>query len=352
MMEHCLLTGKKWIKNCGRISYAVAAFALLFLIVCADAQPFYLPTPNTAIFDWKNPEKYFVPTPGRTWESGTFGCVRSDGYQMHEGIDIRCTQRDKNGHPVDPIFATAAGIVVYINDKPSLSNYGKYIVIQHFIDGIEIYSLYAHLSSIRSNLKPGTPVKAGETIAVMGTTSNTRQRISLDRAHLHFELNLFLNDKFPFWFKARYPQERNDHGVWNGQNLAGIDPRSVFLSQRRLNKEFNLADFIKNQTELCAVFVKKTNFPFLKRYPSLIVKNPKAEQEGIVGYEISLNYNGVPFRLIPRSASETRGFSNVHLLRVNAEEQKANPCRRLVMRGSSGWQLTNTGLSLIELITY
>ncbi|GIT05772.1 MAG: hypothetical protein CM1200mP29_11830 [Verrucomicrobiota bacterium] len=30
---------------------------------------------------------YFTPTVGRAWPSGTFGCVRSGGWQMHEGLD-------------------------------------------------------------------------------------------------------------------------------------------------------------------------------------------------------------------------------------------------------------------------
>ncbi|MGC8744774.1 MAG: M23 family metallopeptidase [Verrucomicrobiia bacterium] len=329
---------------------AITLIAATFKTICGFAQPFYLPTPNKAIFDWQNQDKYFVATPGRNWESGTFGCVRSDGYQMHEGIDIKCVNRDKNNRPIDPIYATADGMVVYINEKQALSNYGKYIVIRHYIDGIEIYSLYAHLNSIRANLKPGTVVKAGETIGVMGTTANTRQRITLDRAHLHFELDLFINDKFPFWFKSRYPEERNDHGVWNGQNLLGIDPRAVLLAQRR--QGFNLADFIRNQPELFAVFVRKTNFPYIKRYPSLVVKNPRVEQEGIAGYEISFNFNGLPIKLIPRSPLEAKGFSSLQLLRVNADEQKANSCRRLIIHKDTGWQLSNNGLSLIELLTY
>ncbi len=111
-------------------------------------------------------------------------------------------------------------------------------------------------------------------------------------------------------------------------------------------------NFIKNHTELCRVFVRKTNFPFLARYSPLVEKNPKVDQEGVAGYEIVLNYNGLPFRLIPRAPSEVKGYSYVHLISVNEREQKANPCRRLVMKGPSGWQLTNNGLSLVELLTY
>ena len=53
-----------------------------------------------------------------------------DGQQMHEGLDIRCLQRDRHGEPTDPVMATADGTVVYFSTKPALSNYGKYIVIR------------------------------------------------------------------------------------------------------------------------------------------------------------------------------------------------------------------------------
>src|SRR5580658_3991303 len=102
-----------------------------------SAQPFLLPTANQAIFEPGGQERYFVPTPGKTWLSGTFGCVRSDGWQMHEGLDIKCLQRDRAGEPSDPVMAAAAGVVAYINDKPPLSNYGRYIVVMHKINGME-----------------------------------------------------------------------------------------------------------------------------------------------------------------------------------------------------------------------
>lgn len=329
-------------------------FIIFWILACGStiAQVFVLPTPNQAIYDWRSPEKYFAPVPGRSWESGTFGCVRSDGWQMHEGLDILCVQRDKHGKPIDPIFATADGQVVYVNDKAGLSNYGKYIVIKHYIDGLEIYSLYAHLSEILSSVKPGKPVKAGEQIAVMGTTSNTRQKITLDRAHLHFELNFFINDNFAYWFKAKYPGERNDHGIWNGQNLIGVDPRMVLLLQRREGNNFSLRNYILNQDELCSVFVRSVDFPYLKRYSALIIKNPTVEKEGVAGYELVLNYNGLPFRLIPRAPSETRGYSKIQLISVNAAEQKRNPCRKLVFNNGTRWELSNYGVNLIELLTY
>jgi len=146
------------------------------------AETFLLPTANHALFEKGGEEKFFVGTTGKPWLSGCFGCVRTEGRQMHEGLDIRCLQRDKRGEPIDPVMATADGAVVYINSKPSLSNYGNYILLRHKIDGLEIYSLYAHLSKIRDGLKVSAPVKAGETIATMDARRTPRKHFKRARA--------------------------------------------------------------------------------------------------------------------------------------------------------------------------
>src|SRR5580692_11647246 len=109
-------------------SIRIFAWAIAAAVaVSASAQPFQLPTANHAIFEKGGEERYFVPTTGKTWITGTFGCVRSDGWQMHEGLDIKCIQRDRHGEPTDPVMATADGVVAYINNHPALSNYGRYI---------------------------------------------------------------------------------------------------------------------------------------------------------------------------------------------------------------------------------
>src|ERR1041384_8338100 len=145
------------------------------------AQPFQLPTANRALFEKGGEERFFVGTVGKPWTSGCFGCVRSESWQMHEGLDIRCLQRDKRGEPTDPVMTTADGTVAYINAKPSLSNFGNYIILRHSVDGLEIYSTYAHLREIRRDLKVGSSVKSGENIGIMGHTANTRQGISKER---------------------------------------------------------------------------------------------------------------------------------------------------------------------------
>lgn len=313
--------------------------------------PFQFPTANHALYEVGAELKFLEPTaPDRSWTTGSFGCVRTDGWQMHEGLDIRSQQHDRRGEPTDPVLATADGTVMYINPKAGLSNYGKYVVIRHVIEGIEIYSLYAHLSEVST--ATGRNVRAGDVIATMGRTSNTSEHIGKERAHLHFELNVFVNDNFSAWFKKKLPGERNDHGLWNGQNLDGLDPRDILLAEHNPVKPFSLLTFLRSQTELCRVLVRVTNFSYLKRYAPLVLKNPKAEQEGVAGYEIVFNYNGVVFALMPRAASEIKGTAKVQLLSVNEAEYHAHPCRKLVVQHGSRWQLTEKGRREVEMLTY
>ncbi|MGO8766019.1 MAG: M23 family metallopeptidase [Limisphaerales bacterium] len=326
--------------------------ALLYLAANTFAQtPFQFPTANHFLYESGAELKFFAPTePDKPWTSGSFGCVRDNGQRLHEGLDIRHLQTDRRGEPTDPIMATADGTVVYINTRPSLSNYGNYIVIRHVILGIEIYSLYAHLSAIHPGLTVGQSVKAGDVIATMGRTSNA-ETIGQWRAHVHFELNVLVNDNFAAWFKKASPGERNDHGEWNGQNLNGLDDREILLQEHNPNG-FNLLTFLRGQTELCRVLVRATNFPYLKRYPMLVLPNPVAQREGVAGYEIALNYNGVAFALMPRAASEIKSPAKYQLLSVNETDEAANPCHHLVVKRGGRWELANEGLREVELLTY
>jgi hypothetical protein len=97
--------------------------------------------------------------------------------------------------------------------------------------------------------------------------------------------------------------------------------------------------------------VRATNFPWLKRYNALVHHNPIAEKEGVAGYEIALNFSGLAFELIPRSASEIKGKGRFHLLSVNEVEQQKNPCGRLVAKKGKLWELSNQGIHLLELLT-
>jgi len=331
-----------------RLLFAVATAGLWGAAAGAQS-PFQFPTANHALYEPGQELKFFAPTaPEKPWTSGSFGCVRSDGWQMHEGLDILHLQTDRHGEPTDPVMATADGTVMYVSTRAALSNYGKYIVIRHIVEGLEIYSLYAHLSAIQPGLAAGTAVKAGQVIATMGRTSNTSETITKDRAHCHFELNVFVNERFQQWYNRNMPGERNDHGIWNGRNLNGLDPREILLAER--GGKFSLVNFMRSQTELCRVLVLAKNFPYLKRYAPLVLGNPRADREGVAGYEVALNYNCVAFALMPRAASEIKGTGRIQLLSVNAAEEAAHHCRKLVTQRGGRWQLTEGGRREVELL--
>ncbi len=316
------------------------------------AASFVLPTGNTNIYVPGAEAEYFVPTVGREWPSGTFGCVRTDGWQLHEGIDIKAQQRDRKGEPIDPVLAVADGMVLYINAKAGLSNYGNYMVLGHRIDGIEVLTVYAHLREIAPGMATGTRVSAGDRIGTLGRTANTRSGISKDRAHLHLEVALFLNKRFPQWHSDRMPGARNDHGMFNGQNMAGIDPWKLLLEQRRLGANFNLVRFLQAQPELCRVQVRDTDFGFLKRYPALVENRSDLKAGDVAGYEIVFSYVGTPIKLIPRTSAELVSKSRVHLLSVNEAVQAQHRCRKLVTKAKGKWQLATNGEQLVDLLLY
>ena len=320
--------------------------------VNVGAQSFRLPTPNHALLEAGGETRFFVGTVGKPWRSGTFGCVRTDGQQLHEGWDILATERDKQGEPTDAVRATAAGTVAYVSANPALSNFGRYIVLRHRVEGIEIYSTYAHLRQIAPALAVGQSVAAGQAIGTLGRSANTREGISKERAHLHFELGLPLSDRFTAWQQKNFPGQRNDHGEFNGRNFIAIDPFPVFREQLRLRGDFSLARLLTQQTELCRVRVRATGFAWLRRYPQLVQAGPKGGKAAIAGYEIVLNYHGLPFRLIPRTAAEIKGSARYQLLSVNDAEQQARPCGKLVVKRNGRWQLTGAGERLLSLLTF
>jgi hypothetical protein len=165
-------------------------------------------------------------------------------------------------------------------------------------------------------------------------------------------LNLFYNDHFDAWFKKHYPTERDDHGNYNGQNLVGIDPRLILLAEHEEGPHFNLLDWIQHRPELCRVLVRKIDFSWVRRYPMLIKRDTLASREPIAGYEIALDYNGLPFELIPRAASQFKGSAHYQLISVNAPEYMKNPCRSLVTRYGSRWELAGNGTRLLDMLTY
>lgn len=91
--------------------------------------------------------------------------------RAHKGVDYAAPRGT-------PVLATSDGRVSFLGSK---DGYGKTVVLKH---GGEYATLYAHLSSFKSKLKPGSSVKQGQIIGFVGKTGNATA------PHLHYEFQV------------------------------------------------------------------------------------------------------------------------------------------------------------------
>lgn len=335
--------------------------ALLFLamnvVARADDAPLNLalPTDNTALLRGDNAEFYQViernlhGAISYPWQGGQYGFVRDPietaagpvYTRFHEGMDIRPLHRDARGEPLDEVRAMADGKVVYASRAAGASNYGRYVVIEHRWGGCPYYSLYAHLNTI--DVEAGRPVKQGEKLAVMGHTGSG---INRERAHVHVELNLLLNDHFEQWHDTFFKNEPNRHGIYNGLNLAGLDLPRLLLALRG-NPSLTLPAFLKKEAVFYKVILPASpNLQLPQRYPWMIESAPN---EKPASWEVSFTASGVPCRLIPSD----RVVAAAEIVYV---KPSAIDCRNLTRgevagRGSSA-HLTDSGKALMRLLTF
>lgn len=111
-------------------------------------------------------ERLTAVASGFGYRSDPFTKVR----KFHAGMDFSA----KTGTPV---YATGDGVVKRADNRAS--GYGNHIVISH---GFGYETLYAHLSKYK--VKPGTRVKRGDVIGLVGSTGRS------EAPHLHYEVKL------------------------------------------------------------------------------------------------------------------------------------------------------------------
>ncbi|HEY4302140.1 MAG TPA: M23 family metallopeptidase [Candidatus Didemnitutus sp.] len=312
--------------------------AALFLLTSSmvGAQPasrveFRWPTPNRAWEMGKPIEDYIQPTISGDPESGTFGCIRSAGGQFHEGIDIKAISHDRSGEPADLVSAAMSGVVRYVNPRPGASNYGRYIVIEHPDLLPAVYTLYAHLASIGTGIRPGLPVKAGDVIALMGRSEGSTA-VPKERAHLHFEIGLRLSDSFDGWYRRRGFGSPNEHGVWNGMNLMGVDPLD-FLRQWRSRRVGDFQQFFDQRHPVVRLRIASSRVPdFITRYPSLLRRPVASGLSLIAGWELECDSTGLPFAWTPLTAAELGSLRGgaVKIVAVDMPAIRAWHCKSLV----------------------
>lgn len=282
------------------------------------------PTANHAYANGEPLEAYIQPTVSGLVESGLFGCVRSSGNQFHEALDLMPIERDRRGEATDLVYTVLEGVVRHINPRAGASSYGRYVVIEHDTVSPAIYTLYAHLASVDSGIAVGRRVNTAQVIGVMGRSAGG-YTIPKDRAHVHFEMGVRMTDQFQDWYDWKKFGSRNDHGLWNGMNLVGFDPKAFYDAFRA--QEVNTFDeFLRASKPAVTVRVATTVTPdFVLRYPSLQVTN--STPLPVAGWEVTFDRFGLPFAWRPLEQAEVEGYRSLEAQVVWTDDDLLKSCR-------------------------
>src|SRR2546421_5215350 len=313
-----------------------------------------LPTDNDALFSGDGPafyqyiERDYQGVTSTPVEGGQYGFVRDPKGSaagvvyawFHEGIDIRCLQRDANGEPRDEVRAVADGKVAHVNVVPGYSNYGKYVVIEHPWDGSNYYSLYGHLSSIA--VQPGETVKRGQRIAVMGYIGTG---INRERAHLHLELCLMFSHQFEAWYNTFFRTDPNRHGLYNGMNLAGLDVAHLYLALRK-NPALTISEFLATEETFYKITLPKAqHFDLPTLYPWMLAAGKRSGSS----WEVSFASSGVPLRTEPTD----RRVAQPEVSYVKNSAAECSYLTRDIVSGrGANAHLTSYGAQLMRLLIW
>ncbi len=267
------------------------------------------------------------PTESREIQSGNFGCVRTNGHQFHEGIDLRAMTRDSRGEATDIVRSILPGVVVYTNASRGKSSYGRYVIIEHFDAEMSFLSLYAHLASIDKGIARGAEVQGGQRIAIMGRSAS--YTIPKQRAHLHFEICFLLTDKFQNWYNWKKFESKNDHGIYNGMNLVGIDP-AAFFEETQWNHASTIRQVLEAEKTAFTIMVSTSQVPdFIRRYPALV--DGVISEAALDGWRIEFTYYGAPKKwspLISKSGEIQEG--KLALVDYDKELITSDACRKML----------------------
>lgn len=343
----------RWVRPHGRFTARVLAPFLILVVGfgglharAAERLELVWPTPNTAWAEGRSPTTFLQHAGTGDPRSGGFGGVRSGGRQFHEGIDIKPAKRDRRGEPLDEIFAAMAGVVRYVNPTAGDSSYGRYIVLEHPDVTPAVYTLYAHLAKIGPDIRAGTRVTAGQVIGTMGHSSGGYS-LPKDRAHLHFEIGVAVTQNFQAWYDRKRFGSRNEHGMWNGMNLLGVDPLD-FFNKWRSRKIDSPQDYLAKLEPAVRLQIATFRTPdFVTRYPSLLTK-PVA---GVVaGWDIRFNWSGIPFAWTPLTAAEVAGLprDRPRIIEVNAALERRERSRTLAVPYRGDWKLGDHLETILE----
>jgi murein DD-endopeptidase MepM/ murein hydrolase activator NlpD len=332
---------------------ARAAAFLLALALPLQAALFDWPTANRALLKGRPQDFYmyvnrnFEGVESTPWEGGAFGFVRGPQRlggevvytSLHEGIDIAPLKRDAAGNPLDDILASAEGEVVHASREPGASNYGRYVVLEHKIEGSRVYTLYAHLSEI--SVQPGQRVAQGERIGRMGFSGSGLNR---ERSHLHFEIAILLSENFQTWHNRHFSGSPNKHGLFNGLNLAGVDPATILLESAK-NPDFRLGEHIRSREPFYKITLPaEAALSLIRRHPWLV---PDGEPSAPPAWTVAFTQHGFPVEA--RASLEATGEPG--LTWIAPTHMAYHHATRGIVAGSPGSaRLSDSGRRFVQLL--
>lgn len=305
------------------------------------------PTPHTGWAQGKSSSQWLQHAGSGDPASGGYGGVRNSGTRFHEGLDIEPVARDRSGAPIDSVFAAMAGVVRYINTTAGNSSYGRYIVLEHPGASPAVYTLYAHLAKAAPGLRVGKQVAAGAVLGTMGHSAGGYM-IPKARAHLHFEIGVVVTGNFQSWYDRKRFGSRNDHGIWNGMNLLGIDPMA-FYNAWRDRRIVTVKDFFRRMDTVVRLRIATYRTPdFVTRYPALLTKPLPVGP--VAGWEIRFDWTGLPFAWTPLTLREIDGLvhQQPRIVEVNADRERRQRSKSLAVKRGSTWSVGSDLNAVLE----
>lgn len=309
------------------------------------------PTAQENLFE-TNSTVVYMPTASGRIESAFYGSTRTRKLgssfvaSFHEGIDIAPLERGRKSMPLDRIYSIADGRIAYVSPYPGNSNYGRYVVAVHDDPLGEIYTLYAHLDEISSDLKAGLSIVRGHDLGRMG--SSPSHIIPVARAHLHLEAGVILNQHFHAWHKKQ--KLKPDHRNYHGHNLYGIDPLDVYRIAAKSNGRFNMGDYLLELKPAFSLLFRAGERPdYYRRYDALW----SGGEPGSGAVVMDVSEGGVPLRGRPATGEEVDGLGKASyaVLAVDEDTLGRNGMRLILLRQGKR-VLSSKGNQWLDIITF
>ncbi len=306
------------------------------------------PTAQTNLLAVSDPTVYMATASGRI-ESAHFGSTRTRNAggrllpAFHMGIDIAPLRRDRRNRALDPVKAVADGRVGYANRVVGHSNYGLYVVLEHDTVMGTIYSLYAHLREVDDSIRAGAEIRKGDVLGIMGNTPSSI--IPVVRSHLHFEVGVMQNHRFPAWADAE--EIRNLHGRHHGWNLAGIQPLALY-ERTDSEQPFSMLGYLESVPSAFKLVVNaRRPVDYFLRHP-LLWEGEESPRGAMV---LSVSEAGVVLQGRPATEDEASAQRLPYVKDVDEDVLGRNGLRIVVSSGNA-WRLGNNGVRWLSILLH